>query len=108
MSYQSQQIHFNVFERDARKEQLRAAEAARVSVLDFNALAGDLLAGVHSRDGETRGAMGFRRRYADMYWTQYNLDFTDEYIRLADSLARSPSSLAYAWTLAQPAVTART
>lgn len=106
VSYQSQQIHFNVFERDARREQLRAAEAAGVSVLAFNALAGELLAGAHARDGETRDTMGFRRRYADMYWTDYNLDFTDEFIQLAVSFNRSPSALAYAWTLAQPAVTA--
>lgn len=106
VSYQSQQIHFNVFERDARKEQLRAAEAAGISVLAFNALAGELLAGVHSREGGTREAMGFRRHYADMYWTEHNLDFTDEFIPLARSFGRTPSSLAYAWTLAQPAVTA--
>ncbi|MCX8494920.1 MAG: aldo/keto reductase [Akkermansiaceae bacterium] len=106
VSYQSQQIHFNVFERDSRREQLRAAEAAGVSVLAFNSLAGELLAGLHSREGETRDSMGFRRVYADMYWTDYNLDFTDEFIKLASSFGRSPSSLAYAWTLAQPAVTA--
>jgi 1-deoxyxylulose-5-phosphate synthase len=106
VSYQSQQIHFNVFERDTRREQLRAAEAAGVSVLAFNSLAGELLAGVHSREGETRDGMGFRRHYADIYWTDYNLDFTDEFIQLAGSLARSPPALAYAWTLAQPAVTA--
>lgn len=106
VSYQSQQIHFNVFERDSRKEQLRAAEAAGVSVLAFNALAGELLSGRHSREGETRDSMGYRRVYADMYWTEYNLDFTDEFIKLASSFGRSPSSLAYAWTLAQPAVTA--
>ena len=50
--------------------------------------------------------MGFRRRYADMYWTEYNLDLVDEFIKLANSFGRSPSALAYAWTLAQPAVTA--
>jgi aryl-alcohol dehydrogenase-like predicted oxidoreductase len=106
VSYQSQQIHFNFFERETRREQLRAAEAASVSVLAFNALAGELLAGVHSRQGESRDDMGFRRRYADMYWTDYNLDFTDEFIELAADFARSPGALAYAWTLAQPAVTA--
>jgi aryl-alcohol dehydrogenase-like predicted oxidoreductase len=106
VSYQSQQIHFNFFERDSRKEQLRAAEAAGVSVLAFNSLAGELLAGLQSRQGETRDSMGFRRVYADMYWTDYNLDFTDEFIKLAGSFGRSPSALAYAWTLAQPAVTA--
>jgi aryl-alcohol dehydrogenase-like predicted oxidoreductase len=41
-----------------------------------------------------------------MYWTEYNLDFTDEFVKLASGFGRSPSSLAYAWTLAQPAVTA--
>lgn len=106
VSYQSQQIHFNFFERDTRREQLRAAEAAGVSVLAFNALAGELLAGAHLRDGESRDAMGFRRRYADMYWTEHNLDFTDEFVKLAQLSGRTPSALAYAWTLAQPAVTA--
>ncbi len=106
VSYQSQQIHFNVFERDSRREQLRAAEAAGVSVLAFNSLAGELLAGLHSRAGETRDSMGFRRVYADMYWTEHNLNFTDEFVKLANGLGRSPSALAYAWTLAQPAVTA--
>ena len=41
-----------------------------------------------------------------MYWTDYNLDFTDEFVKLASTLGRSPSALAFAWTLAQPAVTA--
>jgi aryl-alcohol dehydrogenase-like predicted oxidoreductase len=41
-----------------------------------------------------------------MYWTEYNLDFTDEFIKLAGAFGRSSSALAYAWTLAQPAVTA--
>ena len=106
VSYQSQQIHFNIFERDTRREQLRGAQAAGVSVLAFNALAGELLAGNHTRNNETRGTMGYRRVYADMYWTEYNLDFVDEFIKIANSFGRSPSALAYAWTLSQPAVTA--
>jgi aryl-alcohol dehydrogenase (NADP+) len=106
VSYQSQQIHFNIFERDTRKEQLRGAEAAGVSVLAFNSLAGELLAGKHSREDDGRESMGFRRRYADMYWTEYNLDLVDEFIKIADSFGRSSSALAYAWTLAQSAVTA--
>ena len=106
VSYQSQQIHLNIFERDTRREQLLGAQAAGVSVLAFNSLAGELLAGTHSRDGDERDSMGFRRRYADMYWTEYNLDFVDEFIGLAGSFGRSTSELAYAWTLDQPAVTA--
>jgi aryl-alcohol dehydrogenase-like predicted oxidoreductase len=106
VSYQSQQIHFNIFERETRKEQLRAAEAAGVSVLAFNSLAGDLLSGTHTRTGVDRDSMGFRRRYADMYWTEYNLDFVDEFILLANVFDRTSASLAYSWTLAQPGVTA--
>ncbi len=75
-------------------------------MLAFNALAGELLAGVHTRQGESRDAMGFRRHYADIYWTEHNLDFTDAFIGLAAPFGRTPSALAYAWTLAQPAVTA--
>jgi aryl-alcohol dehydrogenase-like predicted oxidoreductase len=107
VSYQSQQIHYNIFERDARREQLAAADAAGVSVLAFNALAGELLAGVHARDDDSlRDTMGFRRRYADMYWTDENFDLIDEFVSIAEASGRTPSSLAYAWTLAQPAVTA--
>ena len=107
VSYQSQQIHYNIFEREARREQLHAAEAAGVSVLAFNSLAGELLAGVHARgDNTLRDTMGFRRRYADMYWTDENFDLIEEFVTIAESFGRSPSSLAYAWTLAQSAVTA--
>jgi aryl-alcohol dehydrogenase-like predicted oxidoreductase len=104
--YQSVQVRFNLLERDPAKELLPAAEAAGVSVLAFQSLAGNVLRGEFAYGSERPSGLGYRKVYTDMYWTESNFAFVEKLREIARDSGRSPGELAQAWVLAQESVAA--
>ena len=80
-------------------------------MIPYNPLAGGLLSGKHGRDKApaegtrftipTAGAM-----YQERYWHQREFDAVDAFQQIADEAGMKPATLAVAWVLNQPAVTA--
>ena len=98
---------FRTFERDLLP--LCAEEA--VAVIPYNPLAGGLLTGKHERDAPpaegTRFTVGRAgAMYQTRYWHEGEFDTIDALRGLANEAGMSMASLAVAWVLSNPAVTA--
>jgi aryl-alcohol dehydrogenase-like predicted oxidoreductase len=104
--YEAVQIRLNLLERYAMKSYLPATAAAGVSVLAFNSLASGLLSGAVGKNAATTDALGYRRRYAEMYWSEGTFTLLEKLTRCAESIGRSLGELAQGWALAQESVAA--
>lgn len=96
----SEQSLYNLAERTIELEVIPACAAYGVGLLPWSPLAGGLLAGVADSDGVRRVAPRVQRRSEAM---RAQLDRWDDLCRDIDE---SPASVALAWLLHQPAVTA--
>lgn len=104
--YECVQTRLNLLERDAVTAYLPAAEAAGVSILAHESLAGNLLTGQFTRHSTRPTGLGSRQRYADMYWNEDTFRFLEGFRDIAREMGRTPGELAQGWVLAQRSVTA--
>ncbi|HEY5072998.1 MAG TPA: aldo/keto reductase [Caulobacteraceae bacterium] len=98
---------FRTFERDL----LPLCQEEGVAVIPYNPLAGGLLTGKHDRDAApaegTRFTVGRAgSMYQTRYWHEAEFDTVDALRGLANEAGMSLASLALAWVMANPAVTA--
>jgi aryl-alcohol dehydrogenase-like predicted oxidoreductase len=98
---------FRTFERDLLP--LCAEEA--VAVIPYNPLAGGLLTGKHNRDAPPAAGTRFTinrvgAMYQTRYWHEREFDTVDTLRCLANEAGMSMASMALAWVLSNPAVTA--
>lgn len=109
--FESVQPRYNLLFREFERELFPLCIEEGIGVIPYNPLAGGMLSGKHDRskpppEGSrfTLGTAG--RMYQDRYWQDNVFDTVDELAKLADEAGVALPTLAVAWTLAHPAVTA--
>jgi aryl-alcohol dehydrogenase (NADP+) len=107
----SVQPRYNLLFRQVERELLSLCEEEGLAVIAYNPLAGGLLTGKHQRDALppagsrfTLGTAG--KTYVQRYWKEREFDTVNAVARLAADSGVEPATLAVAWVLAHPAVTA--
>ena len=107
----SLQPRYSLLFREIERELLPLAAEEGVGVIPYNPLAGGLLTGKHQQGSAptpgTRFTLGTTAgRYQDRYWNDRAFATVDALQRLAAEAGASLTTLAVAWTLANPAITA--
>ncbi len=107
----SVQPRYNLLFRQMERELLPLCQEEGLAVITYNPLAGGLLTGKHKRDAPplagsrfTLGTAG--KRYAERYMQAREFDTVNAFVQLAADHGIDPATLAIAWVLAHPAVTA--
>ncbi len=109
--FDSVQPRYNLLFRQIEREMLPFCAEDGVGVIPYNPIAGGLLSGKHSRTAPppegTRFTLGSAARaYQDRYWHDREFDTVDALQQLAGTAGVSLVTLAVAWVLANPAITA--
>ena len=107
----SVQPRYNLVFRQIERELLPLCEEEGLAVIPYNPLAGGLLTGKHRRatpppEGSrfTLGTAG--KMYTERYWKEREFDTVEALAALAKEDGIAPATLAVAWVLSNPAVTA--
>jgi aryl-alcohol dehydrogenase-like predicted oxidoreductase len=107
----SVQPRYNLLFREFERELFPLCIEEGVAVIPYNPIAGGMLSGKHDRtkppDEGTRFALGnAAQTYQDRYWHENVFDTVDELAKIADDAGIPLPTLAVAWTLRHPAITA--
>ncbi|MBW4528937.1 MAG: aldo/keto reductase [Phormidium tanganyikae FI6-MK23] len=105
------QPRYNLLFREIERELLPLAQEEGLGVIPYNPLAGGLLTGKHDRTSEptsgTRFTLGAAaERYQERYWHDREFNTVEELRTVADAAGLSLTTLAIAWVLANPIITA--
>jgi 1-deoxyxylulose-5-phosphate synthase len=105
------QPRYNLLFRQIEREMLPYCREEGIGVIPYNPIAGGLLSGKHSRvqppPESTRFTLGTAgKMYQDRYWHDREFDTVEALRGLADEAGVSLVTLAVAWVLAHPAITA--
>jgi aryl-alcohol dehydrogenase (NADP+) len=105
------QPRYNLLFRQIERDLLPLCREEALAVIPYNPLAGGLLSGKHRREtGPTPGTRftlgNAAGRYQDRYWHEREFATVEALRPLAAEAGLSPTQLALAWTLAEPAITA--
>ena len=99
---------FNLMVRDAEKELFPLSLKLGLGVVTYSPLAGGFLAGKYSKGAEP--PEGTRAAFSPGYWKRYNVDENFAKLEVLSNIARDSglplATLAVAWVLSKPAVTA--
>jgi aryl-alcohol dehydrogenase (NADP+) len=109
--FDSVQPRYNLLFRQIEREMLPFCEEEGVGVIPYNPIAGGLLSGKHARGAPptegTRFTLGnASRTYQDRYWHDREFGTVEQLHGVADEAGIPLVTLAVAWVLAQPAITA--
>ena len=109
--YDSVQPRYNLIFREFERELFPLCLDEGIAVIPYNPIAGGMLSGKHDRtkapDEGTRFALGnAAQTYQDRYWHDNVFDTVDELVKLASDAGIPLPTLAVAWTLRHPAITA--
>jgi aryl-alcohol dehydrogenase (NADP+) len=109
--FDSVQPRYNLLFRQIEREMLPFCGEDGVGVIPYNPIAGGLLSGKHSRTAPppegSRFTLGTAAQaYQDRYWHDREFDTVEVLQQLAKNAGVSLVTLAVAWVLANPAVTA--
>jgi 1-deoxyxylulose-5-phosphate synthase len=109
--FDSVQPRYNLLFREIEREMLPFCGEDGVGVIPYNPIAGGLLSGKHTRTAPppegsrfTLGSAG--PRYQERYWHDREFDTVEQLGQVADEAGTDLVTLAVAWVLANPAVTA--
>jgi aryl-alcohol dehydrogenase (NADP+) len=107
----SVQPRYNLLFRQIERELLPLCEEEGLAVIPYNPLAAGLLTGKHRRTGAPEQGGRFTlgtaaKMYTDRYWHDREFDTIEAFVRLAGEASIEPATLAVAWVLANPAITA--
>ena len=109
--FDSAQPRYNLLFRQIERDLLPLCREEGIGVIPYNPLAGGLLSGKHRRDSGptpgTRFTLGnAAERYQDRYWHEREFETVEALRPLAAAAGLRPASLALAWVLAEPGITA--
>jgi aryl-alcohol dehydrogenase (NADP+) len=103
----SMQNHYNLVYREEEREMLPLCRDERIAVIPWSPLARGFLAGNRRGEnfGDTLRAKTDSFAHA-LYYTEADFTIADRVVQLASRLGVSPTTIALAWLLSKPAVTA--
>jgi 1-deoxyxylulose-5-phosphate synthase len=107
----SVQPRYNLLFRQIERELLPHCAEEGLAAIPYNPLAGGLLTGKHKRAAPppegTRFTLGAAAKtYTERYWQEREFDTVEAFVKLAKEAGVEPVTLAVAWVLANPAITA--
>ena len=98
---------YNLVKRQAEAEILPLAQAEKLAVISYSPLGGGMLTGKYARDRKPQAGRFAER---DMYSKRYRLpvyyETAERFVRHAGEHGVAPASLAVAWVMHHPAITA--
>ena len=105
------QPRYNLLFREFERELFPLCLEEGIGVIPYNPIAGGMLSGKHDRskppEEGTRFTLGnAARTYQDRYWHDNVFDTVDELVKIASDAGIPLPTLAVAWTLRHPAITA--
>ena len=108
--FDSVQPRYNLLFRQIERELLPLCAEESIGVIPYNPIAGGMLTGKHTRGEPTEGTrftLGTASHtYQDRYWHEGMFETVDALRGAARDAGLSPTTLAVAWVLAHPAITA--
>jgi aryl-alcohol dehydrogenase (NADP+) len=109
--FESVQPRYNLLFRQIERDLLPLCAEEGIGVIPYNPLAGGFLTGKHQRSGPPEGGTRFALRsagelYRDRYWHDDEFDTVEQLGALAEKAGLSMATMAVAWVLANPTVTA--
>ena len=109
--FDSVQPRYNLLFREFERELFPLCLDEGIAVIPYNPIAGGMLSGKHDRtkapDEGTRFALGnAAKTYQDRYWHDDVFDTVDGLVKVASDAGIPLPTLAVAWTLTHPAITA--
>jgi 1-deoxyxylulose-5-phosphate synthase len=109
--FDSVQPRYNLLFREIERELLPLCGEEGIGVIPFNPIAGGLLSGKHSAStGPTEGSRftlgNAAERYQDRYWHERQFETVEALRPIAAEAGLSLASLATAWVMANPVITA--
>lgn len=106
----SVQPRYNLLFRQNERELFPLCEEEGIAVIPYNPLAGGMLTGKHKRSlapVEGRFSVGrAAKMYTDRYWHDREFDTVDTIVKIAGEAGVEPATLAVAWVIANPVITA--
>jgi len=109
--FETAQPRYNLLFREVERDLLPLCLEESIAVIPYNPIAGGMLSGKH--DFSKPPAAGTRftipnagSLYQGRYWNKQVFDAVTGFVALATEAGLKPATLAVAWMLAQPAVTA--
>ncbi|MDD4998381.1 MAG: aldo/keto reductase [Syntrophales bacterium] len=106
----STQPRYNLLFRQNERELFPLCREEGIAVIPYNPLAGGMLTGKHRRSetpAEGRFALGkAAKMYTERYWHDREWDTVDAFVKMAGQAGLEPATLAVAWVIANPVVTA--
>lgn len=109
--YDSVQPRYNLLYREIETELLPLCRSEGVGVIAYNPMAGGFLSGKYKKGEDpwegSRFLLGTAgRRYQQRYWHDAHFDAVDRFRQEVEARGHTPASVAIAWVLAQPGMTA--
>jgi aryl-alcohol dehydrogenase (NADP+) len=108
--FETVQPRYNLLFRQIERELLPLCLEEGLGVIPYNPIAGGMLTGKHARGEPTEGTRftlgSASRTYQDRYWHEGMFETVDTLQEIARDVGLSLTTLAVAWVLAHPAVTA--
>jgi 1-deoxyxylulose-5-phosphate synthase len=109
--FDSVQPRYNLLFREFERELFPLCLEEGIGVIPYNPIAGGMLSGKHDRskppEEGTRFTLGnAARTYQDRYWHDNVFDTVDELVKIASDAGMPLPTLAVAWVLQHPAITA--
>jgi aryl-alcohol dehydrogenase (NADP+) len=109
--FTSVQPRYNLLFREFERELFPLCLEEGIGVIPYNPIAGGMLSGKHDRtkppEEGTRFTLGnAAQTYQDRYWHDNVFDTVDELAKLAEQAGMALPTLAVAWVLKHPAITA--
>lgn len=108
----SVQPRYNLLFREMERELFPLCQEEGIGVVCYNPLAGGLLSGKQKRSDDPLEGSRFAlatsagQQYRDRYWKDREFDTVETFNDLAAQAGVSPVTLAIAWVMANPVVTA--
>ncbi|MFI5282535.1 MAG: aldo/keto reductase [Candidatus Dormibacterales bacterium] len=109
--FESAQPRYNLLFRDAERELFPLCLEEGIGVIPYNPIAGGMLSGKHDFSKpppkDTRFAIpNAGTQYRERYWHKHVFETVSAFAAIAAEIGLKPATLALAWVLHQPAVTA--
>jgi 1-deoxyxylulose-5-phosphate synthase len=109
--FDSVQPRYNLLFREFERELFPLCLEEGIGVIPYNPLAGGLLSGKHGRDQKPAAGTRFTipnagTMYQDRYWHDREFETVDAFTQVAKEAGLKPATLAVAWVMHNPAITA--
>jgi aryl-alcohol dehydrogenase (NADP+) len=106
----SVQPRYSLLFRQNERELFPLCEEEGIAVIPYNPLAAGMLTGKYKRSvapTEGRFTLGTAAKtYTDRYWHDREFDTVDAFVKMAKEAGVEPATLAVAWVIANPVITA--